>query len=161
AELVAALGKDGKLYVIDRLNMGQVSEPLIVQAVSSSPLINAATVYKTPLGTYLAFRATGSSCPPNQSGFLVSVKMVPGSPPTAVPAWCVTPGLPVASPLTTTTDGTNESIVWAVTANVQAHLRGYDGDTGATLFLGNATSDLITPMHPWNTPLVAKGRFYI
>src|SRR5262249_13751180 len=159
SELVATLGKDGKLYVINRGNLGQVSDPLIAQRVSSGEIRNAATLYKTPLGTYIAFKDVGSNCPANQSGDLVSVKIMPGSPPTAATAWCASP-VQMISPMPTTTDGTNEAIVWSVTI-AASRLWGYDGDTGATVFAGGGANDVMGGMHQWNTPIAAKGRFYI
>ena len=38
------------------------------------------------------------------------------------------------SPWVTTTDGTNNAIVWVVGAQGDGQLHGYDGDTGAVIY---------------------------
>ena len=72
------------------------------------------------------------------SGKVVMSVLVPaGSPPKPKVAWCVPTanaslGFP-AAPAVTTTDGTNNAIVWFIDGT---KLMGVDGDTGATIYAG-------------------------
>jgi hypothetical protein len=58
SNLLVALGKDGKAYLLDRDNLGGVSAPVASSQVASSDIIHAAVTYKAKQGTYVAFRAS-------------------------------------------------------------------------------------------------------
>jgi hypothetical protein len=55
-----------------------------------------------------------------------------------------------------TTSGSGDVIVW----DANAHLYGYDGDTGAKVFDGGR-SPMPSTMHYFNTPIDAGGRMVV
>ena len=58
----------------------------------------------------------------------------------------------------TSTDGTNNVIVWA--AGSDGRLRGYNGETGAVIFNGGGANELMTGIRSFNTGIAARGRIY-
>jgi len=62
----------------------------------------------------------------------------------------------------TTTDGTNNVIVWVAGADSggDQRLHGYNGDTGAVVYAGGGANELMTNTRKWNTGTVARGRIY-
>jgi hypothetical protein len=160
--LVAAGGKDSNFYLVDRDNLGGIGGELLKQSVATNELKGAPAVYTTKVGTYVVFHVEGGhgvGCPgtPAPTGNFVAVKVTAGATAfTATVAWCsADSGL--ASPMVTTTDGTSNAIVWGASN----HLWGYDGDTGAKIFTGNATQ-MGTAIQGWNTPIaIGNGRIGI
>ena len=65
------------------------------------------------------------------------------------------------SPFVTTTDGTDNTIVWGIGAASDQRLRGFDGDTGATVFAGGGPGELMANTSPLITGIAARGRIYI
>src|SRR5262249_11216618 len=65
------------------------------------------------------------------------------------------------SPWVTTTDGTNNAIVWIVGAQGDQRLRGYNGDTGAVVYAGGGVNELMTGARKWNTGIAARGSIYV
>src|SRR5437867_2566474 len=130
SSLVVSLGKDGNAYLLNRSNLGGISAPVSSSHVSNNPfgIIQAATTYPTNQGTYVAFRASSSA--------LATFRITATSPPTInFPIWSVTQN-GCGSPFSTSTDGTNNMIVWAVGTDGDQRLHGYDGDTGAVVYAG-------------------------
>jgi hypothetical protein len=161
--LIAAGGKDANLYLLNRDNLGGIGHELLTQAVATSQIKGAPAVYTTKMGTYVAFHVengTGIKCPgvPTPQGNLIAVKITAAAGGfTAKVAWCSSEA-GLASPMVTTTDGTSDAIVW----DANDHLWAYDGDTGAKLFAGGATTQLGTSIESWNTPIaVGKGRIAV
>jgi hypothetical protein len=153
SSLVLALGKDGNAYLLDRSNLGGVSTPVASSHVSSSSIIQAAATYRTNQGTYVAFRASSSS--------LSAFRITATNPPTIVPVWNVSRN-GCGTPFVTSTDGTNNMIVWVVGASGDQRLHGYDGDTGAVIFAGGGANELMAGTHSYSTTgIVARGRIYI
>ncbi len=62
------------------------------------------------------------------------------------------------SPWVTTTDGTNNAIVWVVGAQGDQRLHGYNGDTGAVIYAG---TDVMTGTRKWNSGIAARGSIYV
>src|SRR6185312_4961752 len=108
----------------------------------------SSATYHTNQGTYFVFRAS------NQ---LKAYKVTATNPPTIVSAWNVTQ-TGQGSPWVTTTDGTNNAIVWVVGAQGDGQLHGYNGDTGAVVYAGG---DVMSGTRKWNTGIVARGRIYV
>jgi hypothetical protein len=156
AALAVALGKDGKLYLLERGRLGGVGGALSVKTVSSEEIINAAAAYTTAAGTYVVFRGAGQGCPAG-AGDLTAVRLVPGAPPTAQVAWCADAG-GRGSPMVTTTDGRAEALVWVVGAEGDGKLRAYDGDTGAPVFTGGPVPDKV---RRFQSPIPSDGRIYV
>ena len=159
--LLVSFGKDGGVVLTDRDNLGGIGPPVAQLGVSTSVIINTSTLYTTAQGTYVAFRGTGNACPDGDGSHdLVSVKITPGSPPSMSLAWCAGTGK-TGSPIETSVDGTTQGIVWAIGAEDDQRLHGYDADTGAVVFAGGGAGDAMTATSRFITPIVAKGRMYV
>ncbi len=159
SQLVVALGKDGKIYLGDRNNLGGIGGALTVAKVANDEIINAAAAYRTAQGSYVVFKGNGTDCP-NGAGDLVAVRIGAANPPTVKTAWCASMN-GMGSPAVSTSDGMNDAIVWAVGAEGDNRLHGFDGDTGAELFAGGGANDGFGPVHRYVTPIVAKGRIFV
>ena len=62
----------------------------------------------------------------------------------------------------TSTDGTNNVIVWAVGSGGDQRLHGYDGDTGNVIFGGGGANDTVGGTHWYSTTgIVARGHVYV
>jgi hypothetical protein len=62
----------------------------------------------------------------------------------------------------TTTDGTNNVIVWAVASSGDGRLHGHNGDTGAVVYAGGGANELMTGTNGYNAAaLAARGRIYV
>jgi hypothetical protein len=152
SQLVLALGKDRNAYLLDRNNLGGVSPPVAQMNVSSSTLRGTSSAaYQTGEGTHFAFH--------NESGELRSYIINATSPPTIALAWNVNDG-GRSSPWVTTTDGTNNAIVWVAGVEDDQRLHGYNGDTGAVVFAGGGPNEQMSNTRQWNTGMVARGRIY-
>jgi PQQ enzyme repeat len=160
AKLLVGLGKDGKIYLVDRNNLGGVGNPVAVTKVATNPIINAAAAYTTSRGTYVVFKGNGSTCPAGQAGDLTAVRIVPGAPPTVRTAWCAQQN-GKGSPMVTTTDGHAEAIVWSVGAEGDNRLHGFDGDTGKFIYAGGGSGDVIGSVRRFHTPILAGGRIFV
>jgi hypothetical protein len=156
--LAVAGGKDGKIYVLDRDNLGGVGGELVKAQIATGQIKGAPALYTTSLGTYAAFNVQGgggAACPGNTTGNLVVVKITPGTSYTATVAWCSDEGN-LGSPMVTTTDGTSNAIVWDASNKLYA----YDGDTGTKIVDGTMTAMSAT-MQKFNTPIDANGRIVV
>ena len=162
--VLVALGKDSKIYLLNPNNLGgsdghiaalQVANPSApaLAGVKTSP-----TAYKTANGTYIAFTVESApECPNNVVGrAIMGVKLSGGSPPTAKVAWCAPGPNPPSAPISTTTDGTANPIVWFVN---RGQLKGVDGDTGESVFDGGSGS--CTGVQRWTSPIAVKGRIVV
>ncbi len=150
--LVVALGKDGNAYLLDRNILGGISAPVAQSHVGSGTIIQAAATYRTALGTYVAFRANSST--------LTTFRITATSPPSITSGWSVS-GSGRGSPFATSTDGTNNPIVWVVGAEGDQRLHGYDGDTGNVVYAGGGANELMAGTQRYNTGIAARGRIYI
>jgi hypothetical protein len=153
SHLVLALGKDRNAYLLDRNNLGGVGPAVASMNVSNATLRGTSSAaYQTAEGAHFAFH-TG------ESGELRSYTINATSPPTIALAWNVSQG-GRGSPWVTTTDGTNNAIVWIANVEGDGKLYGYNGDTGATIFAGGGPNEQMTGTRQWNTGMVARGRIY-
>jgi len=151
SQLALALGKDGNAYLLNRNNLGGITAPVASANVANSVRGQSAVTYRTSQGTYFAFR--------NVSNAVSAYKITATNPPKIVPAWTVSQN-GQGSPWVTTTDGTNNAIVWVVGAEGDQRLHGYNGDTGAVIYAGGGPNELMTGTRKWNTGIVARGRIY-
>lgn len=157
--LAAQLGKDGKLYLLDRARLGGAGGAVASTRVAAGAIITAPAAYATARGTYVVFRGSGAGCPGGRSGDLTAVRLVPGSPPSAAVAWCAREhgkGSPMV-----TTDGGSTAIVWAVGAEGDGRLRGFDGDTGEVVFGGGGSADALGDVARFQAPILAGGRIFV
>src|SRR5438876_3160396 len=147
SQLVLATGKDGNAYLLNRNNLGGITAP-VAQLSVGFVIGQSSATYRTAQGTYFVFRAS------NQ---VKAYKITATTPPTIVSAWSVTQS-GQGSPWVTTTDGTNNAIVWVVGAQGDGKLYGYNGDTGAVIYAG---TDVMSGTRKWNSGMVARGSIYI
>ena len=153
SQLVLALGKDRNAYLLNRDNLGGIAAPVASANVSSSTLRGQSSVtYRTSSGTYFAFRA-------GTSNMLVAYRINPASPPTMSSAWLVSQS-GEGTPFVTSTNGTDNFMLWSAGAGGSQRLNSYDGDTGTLIFAGGTTNELMTGTRKWNTGIAARGRIY-
>src|SRR5436190_5623060 len=156
SHLVVAMGKDGYAYLLNRDNLGGISAPLASFLVNNDGSKQAAATYRTNQGTYVAFRGANARI----SVFLIN----PGSPPSITPNIWTASQSGCSSPFVTSTDGTNNMVVWSVGASASSDhkLHGYDGATGAVIFAGGGANETMAGTHSYNnTRIVARGRVYV
>jgi outer membrane protein assembly factor BamB len=159
SSLVVGLGKDGNAYLLDRGNFGGIGSPLTLASVATGSIINASAAYTTPNGTYVVFKGAGKSCPSGQSGGLVAFKIGAASPPTASLAWCGGPTTQDSPAVSATDDGGTDAVVWIVGSDNK--LYGLDGDTGKSVFAGGTSTDTMSSVQKFETPIVANGRVFV
>jgi outer membrane protein assembly factor BamB len=160
SHLVVALGKDAKVYLVNRDNLGGISDPLASAQLTGSSIIQAAVTYRIKQATYVAYRVDSSS--------LKAFRITATNPPTIAGDWIATRlDGGCGSPFVTTTDGSSNPIVWVVgTAGWgiegDQQLHAYDGETGAVVYAGGGPNELIPGTHSYSTTgVVARGRIYI
>lgn len=151
SKLVVALGKDGNVYLLNRTNLGGVSAPVAQAHVASSEIIQAAATYRTALGTYVVFANANN---------LHALRIGATAPPTITNAWTVAQN-GQGSPFVTSTDGTNNVVVWGIGCQGDQRLHGFDGDTGTNVFTGGGTNELMAGTRHFNTAIAARGRIYV
>ena len=156
SKLVAQLSKDGHLYLLDATALGGMDGHKVDFTVAGSGMSihTAPAAYKTAMGTYFVFSTTAnaSGCPGGVNGRAVmSVKLAPGSPPTPTIAWCAPMASVTTGPIATTTNGTDNAIVWFTSGGV---LKGVDGDTGTEIVSNGNCSNV----QRWTSPIAVKGR---
>jgi hypothetical protein len=123
--LVIGLGKDGNAYLLDKSNLGGISNPLVLASVAAGNIINAAAAYTTPQGSYVVFKATGKNCPSGQSGGLTAIKITVAAPPTVSVAWCGGPATQDSPAVSATDAQGNDAVVWIVNSDSKLYaLRG-------------------------------------
>ena len=151
SQLVLALGKDGKGYLLNRNNLGGIAAPVASANLPTAVRGQSAATYRTSQGTYFVFHT--------ESNAVAAYKVTPTNPPTIVSAWTMSQtGL--GSAFVTSTDGTNNVIVWVAGAGGDGRLHGYNGDTGAVVYAGGGANEMMTGTRKWNTGIVARGRIY-
>jgi hypothetical protein len=154
SQLVLALGKDGNAYLVNRNNLGGITAPVAQANVGGINRGTSAVTYHTSRGAYFGFH--------NDAGSAISAyKVTATNPPTIVSGWSVAQS-GRGSPWVTTTDGTNNFIVWVVGTGTSGdhRLHGYNADTGAVIYAGGGPNELINGTRQWNTGMVARGRIY-
>jgi hypothetical protein len=150
SQLVFAFGKDGNAYLLNRTNLSGVSAATTTLGVGGAAR-NASVTYQTSLGTYVAL---------DNGGFLVALRIGASSPPTISVAWSVALN-GQGSPFVTSTDGTNNAIVWVIGSEGDQRLHGYNGDTGAVIFNGGGANQLMANTRRFNTAMAARGRIFV
>ena len=153
SQLVLALGKDSNAYLLNRNNLGGIAAPVAQANVSGTNRGTSAVTYHTNQGTYFGFH--------NDASAIRAYKVTPTNPPTIVFAWSQSQN-GRGSPWVTTTDGTNNMIVWyaATTGSGDQRLHAFDGDTGAVIYSGGGANEVMTGTRQWNTGIAARGRIY-
>ena len=151
--LVVVIGKDQFAHLLNRSNLGGVSVPIAETRGAFSFIFGSPATYRTAQGTYFAFRA--SSAVPR------TLKITATNPPGLAPGWSASQN-GCGTPFVSSTDGTNNMIVWFVGTEGDQRLHGYDGDTGAVVFAGGGANEVMAGTHSYSTTgIVARGRIYV
>ncbi len=152
---ILALGKDGNAYLIDRNRLGGIGGQLATVAVAGGEIITGPAVYAAKTQTLVAFRnPAGKTC----SGSSLSMLNVTATAMNEV--WCATLN-GNGAPIVTTTDGTNNAIVWIFGAEGDGLLHGFDALTGKVVFSGGGPANAVQGVRHFATPIAAEGRLYI
>jgi hypothetical protein len=157
---VAAISKDGHLFLLDSANLGGAGKPLVDYVVASGAMSihTVPASYSTTQGVRITFSTDGGAqgCPSGSGRVVMAVGVPAGAPPKPTTLWCqVITGGPT-SPIATTSDGKNDATVWIVNGN---KLNGFDGDTGASVFAGGTGTCANVPR--WTSPIAVKGRIVV
>jgi hypothetical protein len=156
SHLVVQMGKDEYAHLLNRDHLGGITAPVAEARVAWSYIYGGPAAYRTNQATYVAFRARRDA--------LKTFRVTATNPPTIASGWVVYPMNGCGSPFVTSTNGTNNMIVWAVgTADKSGtggdqRLHGYDGDTGAVVYGGGGANELMAGTREWITGIVARGR---
>jgi hypothetical protein len=160
SHLVIALGKDGNAYLLDRDNLGGITDPVAWSHLSDNPIMQAAATYRTNQSTYVAYRVFPGN-------FLGAFRISATNPPAITSAWSVG-RQGCGSPFVTSTGGSSNVIVWVVGTDERGNhlgdqrVHGYDGDTGAVVFDGGGPNELMANTWSYSTTgIVARGRIYV
>ena len=151
SKLVVALGKDGNCYLLNRTNLGGVSAPVASAHVAGGSIIQAAASYTTSKGTYVVFA---------NSTNLYALLIGAANPPTITNVWTESEN-GRGSPFVTSTDGTNNVIVWGIGSENDQRLHAFDADTGTNIFTGGGANELMAGTRRFNTAIVARGHIYV
>lgn len=152
SNLVVALGKDGNAYLLNRDNLGGIAAPLAVTHMTGTSIIQAAATYRTSLGTYVVFSDNSSQ--------LIAFRITPTSPPHISSIWSAAEN-GRGSPFVTSTDGTNNIVVWGIGTGNDQRLHAFNADTGAVIFNGGGANELMANTRSWITAIAARGRIYV
>jgi hypothetical protein len=159
---VAAVAKDGNMYLLNPTNLGGMNGHVLTFKVSSGGAMavkTSPTAYKTAKGTHYVFSTdSGAVCPGGGGGkSIVSVLLKAGTDgkPTATSEWCAPLTGAVTAPIATTTDGTANAAVWFVDSG---KLTAVNGDDGTKLF---ASTDTCAGVRQWTSPIATKGRVVV
>jgi hypothetical protein len=159
-QLILALGKDGKAYLLDRRNLGGIGGAMLSRRVSSVAIRTSPAYVRAGNEAWVALQATGTDCPRGTSGDLVALKVVSGSPPALSILWCAAAN-GRGSPIITTTDGRANPIVWIVGAEDSNRLRGFRADTGAVIFAGGGRAEAMSQVRRFQTLIAVGRRLYV
>jgi hypothetical protein len=162
SRLVVQMGKDEYAHLLNRDSLGGITTPVAEARVAFSFIYGGPAAYRSNQGTYVAFRAGPDA--------LKTFRITATSPPTIIDGWVVNRGSGgCGAPWVTSTDGTNNVIVWVVGTSSDnlgsdgdQQVHGYDGDTGAVVYGGGGANELMAGTHRWRTTgIVARGRIYV
>ena len=156
--VIAAVTKNGMFFLLDPANLGGMDGQLakIDIAPETIPMSARAALagYTSNTGVHVVMNAgnTMMYCPMGTKNTgMISIALAAGAKPSASVAWCTGGG--ETSPIATSTDGKNETIVWFYDGGLNA----VDGDTGATIYAGGTCNGL----HQFSSPIAVKGRIIV
>jgi hypothetical protein len=157
---IAALAKDGQLYLLNASNLGGMGGHVLAFTVANGGAMaihTSPTAFTTAKGTHFVLATdAGAVCPGGGAGkAILSVLIQGGSPPTASVEWCAPLTSTTTAPIATTTDGLANAAVWYVNAG---KLTAVDGDTGAKLY---ESADTCAGVRKWTSPIAVKGRIVV
>jgi hypothetical protein len=152
-----AIAKDANLYVLNPAKLssaGGMGGQIASWDLATGNVLTTPTAFSNGKGLHYAINVSSmASCPaggPNGTVILTTL-ISAGNPPTNKVIWCAaTTGK--GAPITSTTDGTADPIVWYIAGG---QLRGVDGETGQAIA---SPTDACGAAPQWSSPIIAKGR---
>jgi outer membrane protein assembly factor BamB len=162
--LVVAAGKDGRVYVLDRANLGGVGgSPLGGERIINGAFIGAGAFATVRGATYVVLKgyrgATGLACPVG-GGDLVALRLDPAAPNKMTTVWCAD-NHGQGAPIITTSDGSADALVWSTGAEDSGRLYAWDLATGRPVFGGGAAADVMSNLRRYTTVVDVRGRLYV
>jgi hypothetical protein len=171
SQLVVQLGKDGYGYMLDRTkSLGGSTSPLgngklMNDEITTGPAsaVIGSKAYIAMLGNNAG--SGGAGCPNMTSGQMVVATVDPSNAMTPITTtWCGDP-MGAGSPIITTSDGTNDSLVWVIGtmerndgSGGSNQLHAWDLETGTMVVMG---SDTLSKVHHFQSPIVVGGRLFV
>jgi len=155
--LMLAIGKDGDAYLLNRNQLGGIGTALQTVTVATNYVHSATARYTVGSAVYVAVNAHSPSCSGGNSQAGLLVLKVAGTTPAVNQAWCAALN-GRGDPIVTTSDGTDNPIVWITGAEGDEELHAYDGVTGAALYTSPALPSTIAH---FSTLLVANGKLFV
>jgi hypothetical protein len=152
--LVVATAKTGHVYFLDSKKLGGMGGQLADLTAGTSGF-TAPTGYQTTKGTFVALTLGMAACPGGASGQVAGILVAAGAPPKPAVAWCAA-AAGRYSPISTTTDGKSEALVWFMNGQ---KLNAVDGETGALVF--NGGDGVCANVIKWTSPIATKGRIVV
>jgi hypothetical protein len=152
--LVVATAKTGHVYFLDSKKLGGMGGELADVTAGSSGF-TAPTGYQTTKGTFVALTLGTARCPGGAAGNVAGILVTAGAPPKPEVTWCA-PATGRYSPISTTTDGKSEALVWFMNGT---KLNAVDGETGQVVF--NGGDGVCAGVIKWTSPIAVKGRIVV
>jgi len=159
-EVVVALGKDGKAYLLDRQHLGCIGGAVLVKKVSSDSIRTAPAYFSSDKEVFVALQGRSADCPGGTRGDITLIGIVAASPPSLRVAWCAAEN-GRGSPIVTTTDGKANPIVWLTGAEGDNRLHGFRGDTGVVVFSGGGPAEAMSQVRRFQTVIAADDHLYV
>lgn len=158
APRILGFGKDGHAYLLNGANLGGIGHALKNIKVSNAGIVTAPVVFKTALGTLVAF-TDGNGMSTGCSGSSLTMLKVSGATdnPIAID-WC-RPLNGAGAPILTTTNGAANGVVWVTGAEGDNQLHGFNVSTGKTVFDGAGTT--MTGLRHFGTLIAANRHLYV
>jgi hypothetical protein len=131
--------------------------------VSTGQISNAGASATVSGQTYILVRPNGSGNGSNCGtgmGDLVAVKLDATASNKMSVAWCAD-AQGQGSPIITTSDGTQDPLVWVAGAEGSNALHAWDLLTGKLVFTGGGNSDQIQNVRKFTTPIAVHGRILV
>jgi hypothetical protein len=157
SHVVVGISKDGHLYLLDPGNLGGMAGHLVDFQIANGTMAihTAPAAFTDAKGTHVLLSTdSGAVCPAGgATGHVVmSVLLAAGSPPKPTVEWCVAQAGPVTGPISTSTDGTANPIVWFMSGGV---LKGVNAPDGTAVF---SSKDNCSGVREWTSPIAVNGR---
>jgi outer membrane protein assembly factor BamB len=166
ASLLVAPAKPGHVYFLDAKNLGGLggqARDLVVANTGAESVYVTPTAYTSASGVHVVVSTLiGALCPGGtKDSQLMSIQLDTSTKPlTPKIAWCAAlsgdDDIRRRSPISTTTDGHSNAIVWFMNGT---KLNAFDGETGAVLFDGGTGDCGGVRRH--TSPIVANGRIIV
>ena len=157
ASRLIGLGKDGHAYLLNGSSLGGIGHALENIPVSNSVIITAPAVYQGPLNAMVVFTNPGGLSA-NCSGESLTMLRVRDSQAPISTAWCA-PLNGRGAPIVTTTNGSENPIVWVTGAEGDNEIHGFNAVTGKVVFSGANTG--MNGLRHFGTLIAANRHLYV